>query len=286
MVLTVLLVVAVAAFGSARWFNTALISIQPSEFAKIVIILVLAEFFSKNQARIGNLVWVGRSFLTMLFIVIPVLLQPNLSTSIVIMVIWFALLWASGLKLQHLALFIALAVITPVVSFPFLVDYQKDRIMNFISPDPGATTGATYNVNQALISIGSGGWFGKGYGHGTQVQLRFLKVRWSDFIFSAMAEELGFVGVVLVMLLLLFVIYRCLRTARMARDTFGALICYGVATLLAFQAMVNIGVNLNVMPATGLPLPFVSYGGSSLLSLLICIGLVESVALRQKSLEF
>jgi len=285
-VLTVLLVVAVAAFGSARWFNTALISIQPSEFAKIVIILVLAEFFSKNQARIGNLVWVGRSFLTMLFIVIPVLLQPNLSTSIVIMVIWFALLWASGLKLQHLALFIALAVITPVVSFPFLVDYQKDRIMNFISPDPGATTGATYNVNQALISIGSGGWFGKGYGHGTQVQLRFLKVRWSDFIFSAMAEELGFVGVVLVMLLLLFVIYRCLRTARMARDTFGALICYGVATLLAFQAMVNIGVNLNVMPATGLPLPFVSYGGSSLLSLLICIGLVESVALRQKSLEF
>ena len=127
---------------------------------------------------------------------------------------------------------------------------------------------------------------GQGYGHGTQVQLRFLKVRWSDFIFSAMAQEFGFVGVVMVLALLVFVIFRCLRAARLARDTFGALIAYGVAAMIAFQAIVNIGVNLNLMPATGLTLPFISYGGSSLLSSLLGIGLVESVILRHKSLEF
>jgi rod shape determining protein RodA len=118
------------------------------------------------------------------------------------------------------------------------------------------------------------------------VQLRFLKVRWSDFIFSAMANEFGFIGTVLVMAVLLFVIWRCIRAAQTAADTFGALLCYGVATMLAFQAIVNIGVNLNLMPATGLTLPFVSYGGSSMLSMLIGIGLVESVALRHRSLDF
>jgi len=127
---------------------------------------------------------------------------------------------------------------------------------------------------------------GQGYGQGSQVQLRFLKVRWSDFIFAAMAHEFGFIGVVIMMLLELFVIYRCLRAARLAMDTYGALICFGVATLLAFQGLVNIGVNLRLLPATGLPLPFLSYGGSSLLSLLLGVGLVESVMLRHKSLEF
>ncbi|HEX7974649.1 MAG TPA: FtsW/RodA/SpoVE family cell cycle protein, partial [Anaerolineales bacterium] len=118
------------------------------------------------------------------------------------------------------------------------------------------------------------------------VQLRFLKVRWSDFIFASMAQEFGFVGTVLVILVLLFVIYRCLRIARLSRDTYGALICYGVAVLLVFQAIVNIGVNLKLMPATGLTFPFVSYGGSSLLANLVAIGLVESVILRHKALEF
>jgi rod shape determining protein RodA len=161
-----------------------------------------------------------------------------------------------------------------------------DRVTNFLFPDPDARYGESYNIEQALISIGSGGWFGQGYGHGTQVQLRFLKVRWSDFIFASTAEEFGFVGTVLVLLLLAFVIYRCLRAARLSRDTYGALIAYGVATLIGFQAIVNIGVNLRMLPATGLTLPFISYGGSSLVTALMGIGLVESVILRHKSLEF
>jgi rod shape determining protein RodA len=284
--LMVLFITGAVFFGSARWFDTGIILIQPSELAKIVMILVLADFFTKNKNQIQDIRTIGRSLLLTLGIAIWILLQPNLSTSIVIFVIWFALLWASGLRIKHLIFLGASGIFLPFIAFPFLADYQQNRIINFLFPDPAARHGEIYNIQQALITIGSGGLFGQGYGHGSQVQLRFLKIRWSDFIFSAAAEEFGFVGIAILLLLLFFVIYRCLRTARLARDTFGALIAYGVAVLIAFQSIVNIGVNLNLMPATGLTLPFVSYGGSSLLSTLAGIGLVESVILRHKSLEF
>jgi rod shape determining protein RodA len=173
-----------------------------------------------------------------------------------------------------------------LIQVDIIKEYQIGRVTSFLFPDPDARYGDIYNIQQALISIGSGGWFGQGYGSGSQVQLRFLKVRWSDYIFSAMAEEFGFVGTLLVLLVIAFVIYRCLRAARLARDTFGALIAFGVATMLAFQAIVNIGVNLRMLPATGLTLPFLSYGGSSLLSAMLAIGLVESVIIRHKALEF
>jgi rod shape determining protein RodA len=284
--LMILFIVGAAFYGSARWFDTGIILIQPSEIAKIVLILVLADFFSKNIERIGDLRTIARSLILAMGITVWILLQPNLSTSIVMMVIWFAMLFASGLSWKHLAAFAAAAIALPVAAFPFLVDYQQRRILNFLFPDPNASYGETYNLQQALIAIGSGGWFGMGYGHGSQVQLRFLKVRWSDFIFSSMAQEFGFVGVILVLAVFIFVIVRILRSARLARDTYGALICYGVAAMLVFQAIVNAGVNLNLMPATGLTFPFISYGGSSLLSALLGIGLVESVILRHKSLEF
>jgi len=281
--LGILFVVGQAVFGSARWFETTYFSIQPSELAKIVIILALAEFFSRNMERVNDPRIVFRSLLLTVGVVIWILLQPNLGTSIVIIVIWFTLLWASGLNLKMLAVFAGVGVVVPILGFPLLADYQRTRVLDFLFPNPEARLGDSYNIQQALISIGSGGWFGKGYNLGTQVQLRFLKVRHSDFIFSAMAEEFGFVGTILILGLLLFVIYRILRAARLARDTYGALICYGVATLVAFQAMVNIGVNLRMIPATGLPLPFISYGGSAMLSLLLGIGLVQSVIVRHKS---
>jgi len=284
--LAILTIAGQALYGSARWFDTGVILIQPSEIAKIVVILTMADFFTRHQSQIGQLTWVARSLVYALGIMVWILLQPNLSTSLVILVIWFALLWAAGLKLKHLAIFGVLGIMLPFIAFPFLEDYQQRRIINFFVPDPQASYGETYNIEQALITIGSGGLLGQGYGQGTQVQLRFLKVRWSDFIFSVMANELGFVGTIAIILLLLFVIFRCLRAASLARDTFGALICYGVAAVLAFQAMVNIGVNLKLLPATGLTLPFISYGGSSLLSLLAGIGLVQSVILRHKALEF
>lgn len=286
LVLAVLFVIGSALFGSARWFDTGVILIQPSEIAKVILIIVLANFFSRNMGEGINLNVIGRSLLMTLGVVIWILLQPNLSTTIVMFVIWFALLWASGLRLKHLLIFVGVGIFIPLVSFPFLVDYQKQRVLNFLFPDPNAPYGELYNIQQALITIGSGGWLGQGYGQGSQVQLRFLKVRHTDFIFSAIAQEFGFVGTFLVMVLLLFVIYRCFRAANLARDNFGALIAYGVATMIAFQTFVNIGVNLNLLPATGLTLPFVSYGGSSLVSILIGIGLVESIIIRQKTLEF
>jgi rod shape determining protein RodA len=192
---------------------------------------------------------------------------------------------------MHLLGYAFAGIVAMLITFPILVEakvlqeYQLRRIMNFVAPDPNARYGETYNIQQAIISIGSGGLFGQGYGHGTQVQLRFLKVRWSDFIFSTTAHELGFVGAVLIIALVVFIVVRCLWAARISRDTYGSLISYGVATLIAFQAIVNIGVNLQLMPATGLTLPFVSYGGSSLLANMIAIGLVESVIMRHKALE-
>ena len=297
-VLIVLNVIAQAVFGSARWFTTALVNIQPSELAKVIIILVLADFFTRHNHRMVDFRWVLRSLLLTLGIVIWVVLQPNLSTSILLMVLWFALWWASGARLRHIAYFAvggALFLAVAIPSLPLLQkanliqEYQVKRINNFLKPTGGeeeARYGDQYNIEQALIAIGDGGLTGRGLGQGSQVQLRYLKVRWSDFIFATMAEEFGFIGAVVFMVLVVFVTLRCLRAARIARDTYGALICYGVATLIAFQAMVNMGVNLKLLPATGLPLPFISYGGSSLFSLLLGVGLVESVVLRHKILEF
>lgn len=290
--LALLNVVASAVFGSARWFNLVMFTIQPSEFAKLVLILTLAEYLARNYFEMGEVRTLARSLVMAMGLTVWVILQPNLSTSIVMLVVWFSMIWAAGLRIKHLVIFSSaglggIAALLPIlIRAEVIKEYQIARVTTFLFPDPNASYGDAYNIEQALITIGSGGWFGQGYGHGTQVQLRFLKVRWSDFIFSSTSQEFGFVGAVLVIALLLFVIWRCLRAARLSRDTFGALIAYGVATMLVFQAIVNIGVNLNLMPATGLTLPFVSYGGSSLVTNLIGIGLVESVVLRQRALEF
>ena len=284
-----------AVFGAARWFSVGVLFLQPTEFAKIAAILLLARYFDKTQNHPRDLRWIIVAFIWVMGLGIWILLQPNLSNVVVLMVILAVLLWFNGIQLKHLLLFgvIGFLLISTVVGLsaagiriPFLQEYQQQRIANFILPDPNATFGATYNVQQALIAIGSGGLFGKGYGHGTQTQLRFLKVRHTDFIFSAISEEFGLVGGLLVIIIIVLVIWRCIRAAQKARDVAGMTIAYGVATLIFFQGMVNIGVNLNIVPVSGLPLPFISYGGSGLTSLMLGIGLVESVAMRHRQLEF
>lgn len=284
--LIIVFVTSKARFGAARWIETGLVSIQPAELAKVVIILVLADYFAKTQREPHDLKWILKSLIILGGFVVWIILQPNLSTTIVLFVIWFALIWVAGLDPKYIFIFLTIGVIGGIVAFPLLEPYQQERIISFIIPDPNATYGNRFNVEQALISIGSGGLLGQGYGHGSQVQLRFLKVRHTDFIFSAMAEEFGLVGTVIVMALLIFVIIRCLRAGRLASDTFGALISYSFGILMFFQAAVNIGVNLQLLPVTGLTLPFVSYGGSSLLSMILGVGLVESVVLRHKALDF
>ena len=284
-----------AVFGAARWFSVGVLFLQPTEFAKIAAVLLLARYFDKTQNHPRDLRWIIGAFLWTMGIAFWILIQPNLSNVVVLMVILAVLLWFNGIQLKHLLLFgvigflgIATVVTLSVfgIRIPFLQEYQQQRITNFILPDPNATFGATYNVQQALIAIGSGGLFGQGYGHGTQTQLRFLKVRHTDFIFSAISEEFGLVGSLLVIAIIVLVVWRCLRVAQKSRDVAGMNIAYGVAALIFFQGMVNISVNLNIVPVSGLPLPFISYGGSGLTSLMLGIGLVESVAMRHKQMDF
>jgi len=283
------------AFGAQRWFQVGVLFLQPTEFAKIAAILLLARYFDKTQNRPRDVRWLLVAALWTWGIAIWILLQPNLSNVVVLMVILGSLLWFNGIQIKHLLIiggFGALLLTTVFsltylgIRLPFLQEYQQKRIENFILPDNEETFGETYNVDQAKIAIGSGGLFGKGYGHGTQTQLRFLKVRHTDFIFSAVSEEFGLVGALLVIAVIVIVVWRCLRAAQKARDVAGMSIAYGVATLIFFQGMVNIGVNLNIVPVSGLPLPFVSYGGSGLTSLMLGIGLVQSVAMRHRQMEF
>jgi rod shape determining protein RodA len=285
--LLLLFIVGGTRFGATRWIETGLVSIQPTELAKIIIILALANFFDRNIETKRNWGWLLKSLIIAIGIAGLIFIQPNLSNVIVIMVLWAAMAWVAGLQLKHLGILLLIIVVLGVVAFTFfLQDYQRLRITNFIFPPENASYGATYNVLQALAAIGSGGWVGKGYGHGTQTQLRFMKVRHNDFIFSVIGEELGLAGALFVLILIGFIVYRCLRAARLARDPFGAMIAYGVAILIFFQAMVNIAVNLNLIPVTGIPLPFISYGGSGLISLMLGIGLVESVVLRHKPIDY
>ncbi|NWG06840.1 MAG: rod shape-determining protein RodA [Chloroflexi bacterium] len=284
-----------AVFGAARWFQVGVLFVQPTEFAKIALILLLARYFDKTQNEPRDLKWIFGGFLWVMALALWILLQPNLSNVVVMMVIFGALLWLNGIQIKHLALIAGVGILLVGSVFgltalgiriPFLQEYQQQRIENFILPNEEETFGETYNVDQAKIAIGSGGLFGKGYGHGTQTQLRFLKVRHTDFIFSALSEEFGLVGSMAVIFIIMLVIWRCLRAAQKARDVAGMNIAYGVATLIFFQGMVNIGVNLNIVPVSGLPLPFISYGGSGLTALMLGIGLVESVAMRFKQLDF
>ena len=282
-------------FGAARWFQVGVLFVQPTEFAKIAAILLLARYFDNSEHQPRNLRWLIYAFLWTMGLAIWILLQPNLSNVVVLMVILASLLWFNGVQIKHVAIAGAVGAVLLGTIFTltffgirisFLQEYQQQRIQNFILPDQEETFGETYNVDQAKIAIGSGGLFGKGYGHGTQTQLRFLKVRHTDFIFSAVSEEFGLVGALIVMFTIVFVVWRCLRAAQKSRDVAGMSIAYGVATLIFFQGMVNIGVNLNIVPVSGLPLPFISYGGSGLTSLMLGIGLVESVAMRHRQLEF
>lgn len=273
-----------ARFGAVRWLEVGQILIQPAELAKIVIILSLANFFANHASGSLKPSNILRSGVLVGGLLVWIFLQPNLSATIVLLVIWFSFLWISGIKIRFILIAVGIVLLVLLIGaltgFAFLADYQRARITNFVFPDPDARYGETYNVDQALITIGTGGWYGQGYNQSSQVQLRFLKVRHTDFIFSVLAAEFGFIGSIIVIALLVVVIIRCMKISQNAPDTFGSLIAYGFGILIFFQTAVNIGVNVNVIPVTGLTLPFVSYGGSSLLSLMLGIGMVESVAMR------
>ncbi len=268
--------------GAQRWLGAG--AVQPSELSKIIIIVVLAKFLADREDRLSHPVTILTSLAVVALPMLLIYLQPDLGTALSLVAIWAVMIWIGGLRLRFLLLLAVGGLATLPLLWLNMEPYMRERLMLFFSP--GSDPDSYFNVHQALVSIGSGGWLGKGLTHGTQSQLHFLRVRHTDFIFAVTAEELGFLGALAMIALLFFVLWRILHVAEHARDTFGRLIAGGVAGLIFFQAMINIGMNLGVMPVTGIPLPFVSYGGSSFLTLMLGVGLVESVAMRHRKLEF
>jgi rod shape determining protein RodA len=286
-ILSLILVYAIGriSFGAQRWIDLGIFPLQPSELAKVLLIIVLAKFLADRQEDLRKLPYF---LLSLVYVAIPMIfiyIQPDLGTAIVLGVSWLTMVLMAGVRARHLGIMALIGLIASPLIWLSLHDYMRKRIFVFFDPqlDP---LGTGYNINQARIAVGSGGFLGQGFARGTQSQLHFLRVRHTDYIFSVLGEELGFVGVVLLLLLFLVVVWRILRVADMARDTFGQLIACGIATVVAFQAIANIGMNIGLLPASGVPLPFVSYGGSALIALLIGEGVVQNIIIRHKRLEF
>lgn len=276
------LVIGQVAGGAQSWLGAG--AVQPSELSKVLLIIVLAHFFSERQQQMDQL---GTVIASLLVVAVPALLiyvQPDLGTALTLVPLWAGIGWMAGLRLRHLFLLLVAGVGAVPIAWFGIEDYMRDRILLFFNPE--SDPDSYFNVHQSLVSIGSGGLLGKGLTKGSQSQLHFLRVRHTDFIFAVTAEELGFVGAAALIALLGFLVWRMLSVADRSRDTFGRLLASGVAAVILFQAVINIGMNLGILPVTGLPLPFVSYGGSSLVTLMFGAGLVESAALRHKKLEF
>lgn len=271
--LVITLILGIETRGSVRWIPIGPFNFQPSEFAKPILILMLSFFWSKNNPSWRNILI---SFLIVLPIAGLIFKQPDLGTALTIVFIWFAILIYSHVSIIKIALLTAVSLIILPVSWLFLQDYQKQRVISFLSPyqDP---QGVGFHVIQATIAVGSGQFWGRGLGRGTQSRLQFLPEFRTDFIFAFIAEELGFIGSMIVLLLNFVIFYFCYRILMKSGDRTGELIVIGVVSMLFFQLTVNIGMNIGLLPVTGITLPLLSYGGSSVITILISLGLVESV---------
>lgn len=273
-------VIGTSAKGAQRWIDIGPVQVQPSEFAKLLVVVVLAGYFSEH--RVSD----NKTFLKSLGILsLPALLvfaQPDLGTALVFGAIFFVMAFVGGAKLYQLGLLVASAVAVFVLALKLkiLEDYQVARLTAFL--DPAGATDEGYQVFQSKIAIGSGGVTGKGFEATTLANLGFLPEDHTDFIFSNLAERTGFVGGLLLLGLFFVLVWRMLHVATVSRDRFGVLIAVGVATIFLFHVFVNIGMAMGLMPVTGIPLPFISYGRSNLVVSLLSLGLLQSIAMRSK----
>ncbi len=272
--------------GSVRWIDLGFFNLQPAEFAKLAIVIIMAKFLDQHGEKLKSFRYVLLSAVYVLIPVVLILIEPDLGSSLVVFFTWFAMLMFSKIRKKQLFSLIAAGLLLSVFAWFFaLHDYQKQRVYTFINPsiDP---QGQGYNVLQSIIAVGSGGLFGRGVGRGLQSQLKFLPERQTDFIFASTAEELGLLGSVIILLLFMAILLRILRACRTARDNFGMYLALGIFFMLFFQILINIGMNIGILPVTGIPLPLLSYGGSSLLTTLLSLGLIQSIIARQKALRF
>lgn len=259
--------------GSIRWIPLGVVNIQPSEFAKPALILFLANFWADRVANWRNI------FISLCWYGLPAFLifeQPDLGTFLTVSMVWIGLLFVSRISFKKIILIVAILTISIPIFWMNLHDYQRQRIFSFLSPhsDP---LGSGYNIIQSTISVGSGGLLGQGLGRGTQSRLQFLPEFRTDFIFASIAEEFGFVGSILIISTYLAIFLFAVKASMGHIDRFGNLVIYGVVIMLFFQTIVNIGMNMGIFPITGITLPLVSYGGSSIISTLICLGFVVSI---------
>jgi rod shape determining protein RodA len=286
-VVGILLLLAVLIFGktirgTVGWIGLSIFHIQPVEPFKIIMVIALAKYLSVNSRTIKDFKHIIFTLVPVGLAVFLVMSQPDLGSTLVIISIWIGLLLISGIKKRHLAILLIVCAALSVVSWNyFLKDYQKDRISSLFDPaaDP---LGAGYNVIQSTVAVGSGGMWGKGLGHGSQSQLNFLPEKHTDFIFAVIAEELGLFGAIFVLALLSIVILRLFRITQNSPGNFGKLLVGGIAIMIFVQSAINIGMNIGIAPITGIPLPLLSYGGSSLISTLAALGIAESVSRRSK----
>jgi len=280
LILVAVLFFGISIRGTTGWFNFGFFNFQPSEFVKIVVIIILAKYLSGTRNYLSDLKKIIISGIYVSLPILLILLQPDFGSALVISFIWLSMLFVSGTSKKYIALilFFGLALLAGSWNYA-LKDYQKDRIIAFVNPqsDP---LGSGYNVIQSTIAVGSGNIWGKGLGHGSQSQLNFLPEKHTDFIFAVIAEEMGLIGVALALGLFGIIFYRFFKIVSETQDNFGKLIVLGVSFMIIFHMTVNVGMNMGIMPVTGIPLPLISYGGSSLVSFLIMIGMVQSVYIK------
>ena len=266
--------------GSTSWFDFGFFNVQPSEFVKIIMIIILAKYLSEAKNYLNDFRKIMVSGIYISLPVLLIILQPDFGSALVILFIWITMVFMTGTKMKYMAMIFVFGIVSFMGGWLYVFeDYQKDRVATFINPQSDLL-GTGYNVNQSIIAVGSGNIWGKGLGYGSQSQLNFLPEKHTDFIFAAIAEEMGFIGAFLILGLFAIVFYCLFKIAVETQDNFGKLLVLGVAFTLIFHISINIGMNIGIMPVTGIPLPFISYGGSSLISFLIMIGIAQSVYMK------
>jgi rod shape determining protein RodA len=270
--------------GTTGWFRFGSVSFQPVELVKIFVIITLSRY-CKDHAFIFNQ-WrtIAITVGIVLFYAALILLQPDLGSTLVFVGTWLIMLWLTNISVKQYLIILGSGVIIGLVAWQFLLQpLQKERILIFLDPNRAPFTSG-YNVKQAIISVGSGRWYGRGLGLGTQSQLRFLPERDTDFIFAVIGEELGFIGCVATITLLFIILWRIWRIIRANKEEYGVYFCTGFAIMIFLQLLINVGMNIGIMPVTGIPLPFVSAGGSSLLALLLGIGMIQNYYIKNNTL--
>ncbi|MBU0612683.1 rod shape-determining protein RodA [Patescibacteria group bacterium] len=270
--------------GTRGWYSIFGQVFQPVEIVKILVIIFLARYLAHKASEPFSFKSVLISGLFIALPVVLVLLQPDLGSALIFIAIWIGMTWLTRIKKSHIFMILGVMLVTIFVSWFFLADYQKDRVLTFIQPtrDP---LEQGYNVSQSIISVGSGQIWGRGLSLGPQSRLNFLPAKETDFVFAVIAEELGFIGSLFVISAFGFLFWRIIKIIRAAQDDFGIYVAWGILVMITVQMFINIGMNLGLAPVAGLPLPFISAGGSSLMMSLLSIGIIESIYSRRKSLK-